>query len=158
MIELLCQIKESVEQAQLKNKNQLDSKAISRFETGYQSIIDKGYSQNPLPDPPPDQARKRGRVKKSKPRNLLERLDTYRQEALTFMYDFRVPFDNNLAERDLRMMKVQQKISGCFRTGEGARIFCRNRGYISTIKKQNRNVLEEVQAALLKNPFMPQLE
>ncbi len=158
MIELLCQIKESVEQAQLENKNQLDTEAISQFETRYQTIIDNGYSQNPLLDPPPDQARKRGRVKKSKPRNLLERLDNYRREALTFMYDFRVPFDNNLAERDLRMMKVQQKVSGCFRTGEGAQIFCRNRGYISTIKKQNQNVLEEIQAALLKNPFMPQLE
>ena len=60
------------------------------------------------------------------------------------MTDFRVPFDNTLAERDLRMMKVTQKISGTFRSAEGPRAFCRSRGFISTLKKQGRNVLEDV--------------
>ena len=103
--------------------------------TGYQKILDEGYAQNPLPPLPANARKQRGGRKKSKPRNLIERLDRHREEALAFMYDFNVPFDNNLAERDIRMMKVQQKISGMFRTEDGAKAFCRIRSYISTARK-----------------------
>jgi len=71
------------------------------------------------------------------------------------MYDFRVPFDNNLAERDIRMMKVKQKVSGAFRTGKGADIFCRIRSYIATVQKNAGNIIHAVQRAFQGNPFIP---
>ena len=86
---------------------------------------------------PPKIAGKRGRTKKSKSRNLLERLRDYEKSVLLFMLNPEVPFTNNLAENDIRMTKVHQKISGCFRSEEGAEIFCAVRNYISSCRKQN---------------------
>ena len=139
MQKLLCEIKEKVELEKQKS-DCLDKQTIRDFECLYQKILISGY----LANPPPEQKgkkRRRGRPKKSEPLNLLDRFRDFSRETLEFMYDFNVPFDNNLAERDLRMMKLQQKISGTFRSKEGADMFCRIRGYISTIKKQNMNVL-----------------
>ena len=78
----------------------------------------------------------------------------YAHETLAFMYDFNVPFDNNLAERDVRMIKVQQKISGTFRSEVGAKYFCRIRGYISTVKKQKFNVLNAIESSFLNEPVI----
>ena len=89
--------------------------------------------------PPPDESQrkgKRGRLKRSKARNLLERLRDFEQDVLRFMEVESVPFTNNQGENDLRMTKVQQKISGCFRSMDGAKIFCRVRSYLSTCRKQ----------------------
>ena len=130
----------------------LNSNTIKEFEKRYDKIVLKGYRCNPHP---PDQSGRRGRKKKSKPLNLLERLKNYKGGILGFMNDFAIPFDNNQAERDLRMTKVQQKITGCFRSDEGGMIFSRIRGYISTVKKYNENVFEALQGLFNDRLFMP---
>jgi len=92
---------------------------------------------------------------KAAARKLINRLVTKRDEILLFMTDFRVPFDNNQAERDLRMLKVKQKISGCFRTEKGAEEFCRLRSYVSTMKKQGHSVMETMKSVFAGKSIMP---
>ena len=93
MIDCLLDIKAAVDLAK-QTTDGLQESQIPDFEMRYQQILDEGYTQNPLPPPPPHERKKRGRRKKTKPRNLLERLDEHRAEALAFMHDFNVPFDN----------------------------------------------------------------
>ena len=101
---------------------------------------------------------KRGRVKQSKARNLLCRLRDGMPQTLRFMYDFAVPFDNNLAERDVRMMKVQQKVSGGFHSDGGADAFCGVRSYISTLRKQGQAILPALEHVFLGKPVCPNLQ
>jgi len=138
---LLLHIKEHVDHAKAAGLSALLPQQIAQFQTQYREIVDRAlqpYLTAPTTSSPPT----RGRQKQSKTKNLLDRFERYQAETLRFMTDFRVPFDNNLAERDLRMIKVKQKISGTFRSSAGTRAFCRIRGFISTLKKQGRNVLE----------------
>ena len=90
-------------------------------------------------------------------RKLANRLSAKREHILLFMTDFRVPFDNNQAEHDLRMLKVKQKVSGCFRTEKGAEEFCRMRSYISTMKKQGHSVMETIKSLFAGKILMPAL-
>lgn len=154
MQELLLTIKGAVAHQKENAKTHLELEQLREFESQYSRIIALGYEENPVVREENPQG-KRGKAKKTKARNLLERLDQMRQETLNFMYDFRIPFDNNQAERDIRMMKVQQKISGGFRTWQGAQTFCRLRGYISTVKKNSVPVLGAIRDALLGRPFVP---
>ncbi len=113
----------------------LDAQESQKYRLKYRVILKQGEIECPEPIRPKKKG-KRGRIKKSKSRNLLERLRDYEQDALRFMDIQRVPFSNNLGESDIRMTKVQQKISGCFRSMDGAQIFCRVRSYLSTCRKQ----------------------
>jgi len=122
----------------------------------YQAILREGFAENPELKPPPGPKR-RGRLKRTKAQNLLSRLRLHEPAVLAFMHDSRVPFTNNQAEQDLRMMKVQQKISGAFRTFEGAKVFARVRAYLSTVRKNKRDLFEEIVAALSGKPFMPSI-
>jgi transposase len=108
----------------------------------YRKLLKRGDKECPKPEPKPPG--KRGRAAKPRSRNLLERLMEREDEVLRFITNEAVPFTNNQAERDLRMMKVQQKISGCFRSMEGAKVFCLIRGYISTCLKQGMTASEAV--------------
>lgn len=113
----------------------LDAQESEEYRLKYRAILKQGEIECPEPIRPKKKG-KRGRIKRSKSRNLLERLRDYEQDALRFMYNELVPFSNNLGENDIRMTKVQQKISGCFRSIDGARIFCRVRSFLSTCRKQ----------------------
>lgn len=151
MIGHLLAIKGAVDEAKA---NRLSKKYLRRFERRYRRILKMGRVENPVARREPGR-RKRGRPKKSKAANLLGRFEGYRNEILAFMYDFRVPFDNNLSERDIRMLKVRMKISGAFRSEEGGKAFCRIRGYISTARKNAVNAIDAIRSAFAGKPFVP---
>jgi transposase len=98
---------------------------------------------------------KKGRQKRTKAQNLIKRLKERQADYLRFMTDDQVPFTNNQAERDLRMMKLQMKISGCFRTVVGAEDFARIRSYISTMRKNGYKVFNGIKLAILGQPLTP---
>ena len=102
--------------------------------------------------------KKRGKAAQTKAKNLLDRFIHYKERILRFLNDLRILFDNNQAERDIRMMKLQQKISRTFRSIEGAVAFCRIRAYISTVRKNNLNVMDVILAALNGAPNYLELQ
>jgi len=150
---LLGEIKKAVESAHRQGHLALSQAQIVDFESRYARLLEEGYRANPPPEEPPP--KKRGRKKQSKPQNLLDRLRDHKQEVLAYMYDFKVPFDNNQAERDLRMVKLKQKVSGCLRTKAGAELFCQIRSYTSTARKNDRSALDALRMALAGSPFYP---
>lgn len=153
MIDLLCKIHDTVKEAKLNNQTGLEPSKINAFELKFQEIIDRGYQANPEPVPDSDAPKTRGRKKRPKPLNLILRLDLERKQVLGFMHDFSVPFDNNLAERDIRMTKLKLKTSGTFRSLKGANAFARIRGYISTLRKQGLNILDSLVNLFRGNPL-----
>ncbi|MBK8988175.1 MAG: IS66 family transposase [Chloroflexi bacterium] len=155
MIVCLLAAKQLVAEAYQAGETELSVEQLQRIHQVYDTIVAFGLEKTRYPmNIRPCQTRRR---KKTKARNLVERFDKQQEAILRFVHDFKVPFDNNLAERDIRMMKVQQKISGSFRSWEGAEQFCSLRTYISTIRKQGLNVWEALGSLFDDDVLMPQL-
>ena len=119
----------------------LASNHAKKWRKQYRKLLEQAKTDCPAP-PETARAGKRGRIKRSKARNLLERLRDFEQDVLRFMDNTEVPFTNNQGENDIRMTKIHQKISGCFRSMEGAKMFCRIRSYLSTYRKQGVSASE----------------
>jgi transposase len=153
MIDHLLAVKEAVATASATGLTALPPAEQECFLKGYERIVQAGYAQNPVAAP--HGPKRRGRRKQSKARNLLDRFRDHSDGILAFMRDFAVPFDNNQSERDLRMMKLRQKISGTFRSFQALVNFCRIRGYVSTARKNGLNALDALQRVFLGNPFVP---
>ncbi len=151
---LLREMKATTEHARLLGHRYLADAARDAFVARYDALLGAGLAANPPPVRRPGQ---RGRVKQSPARNLLERLWLGRAEVLAFLDDLTIPFDNNQAERDLRMLKVQQKVSGCFRSAGGGAAFARLRGYLSTLRKQGVALLAALEALVAGQPLYPAL-
>jgi transposase len=154
LADLLIKIKEAVSAARL-SQSALTPEQLRAFQRRYKRLIAQGLRANPLPQKSLEQAHQRGRAKRSPPRNLLERLQEHQQAVLAYMYDFEVPFDNNQAERDLRMAKLKQKVSGCFRSAQGAQVFCQLRAYLSTARKNRQPILGVLRSAFAGEPYWP---
>jgi transposase len=134
---LLLEIKDATTQA----GGSVTEREAKSFRRRYRNILTRGDRECPPPAPKDHPARP-GRMARTKSRNLLERLRNFETETLRFMTDKLVPFTNNQGENDERMTKVQQKISGCFRSFQGAQIFCRVRSYLSTCRKHGLGATE----------------
>jgi transposase len=161
LAKLLVEIKNAVEAARSRGHSALTEQVREEFFRRYDELVRRGLELNPERtkrrrqlEPGAAEAKKgRGRIGQSEAHKLVARLESRRAEVLRFMTDFRVAFDNNQAERDLRMIKLQQKIGGCFRTGEGAREFCRLRSVISTARKQGQGVLDSIEQVFRGQPL-----
>ena len=153
MKKLLIEIKKEVD-LNWNTANALTSDKIEAFEKRYTKLLKDGFDEDYIAN---SELYDEKKVKRSTSLNLLNRLSAYKEQILTFMYDFNIPFDNNLAERDLRMTKVKQKISGTFRSLEGANSFTRIRGYVSTVRKNGLNTLDCIRSIFTSNPVDPTL-
>ena len=150
MAELLRGTLHQVHLAKASGATSLSRSQLKSVTARYDELVRAGLAANP----PPVRTGKRGRPSRTKAGNLADRLDRYRADVLRFATDFSVPFENNQAERDIRMVKLQQKISGSFRTETGASSFLTVRSYISTARKQQVNVLDALRDLFEGKPFL----
>ncbi len=146
MINLLIEMLAARNQAMDRGQAALDPELVKQFEGRYDNILKEGWKANP---------RRPGRAQRSRPGNLLRRLDEHRAEVLRFLHDFRVPFTNNEIERDLRMVKLHEKVSGGWRSDDGARAFLRVRSYLATARKQGQGMLEVLAQVFEGRPWLP---
>lgn len=129
-------MKEAVEKAQAASRTYLTRKKLVAFESEYDRLVQQGLRVNRPPKGLEGQRVKRGLIKQSMTKNPLDEIKLSKECVLAFMHDFQVPFDDKQAERDIRMMKVKQKIAGSFRPFRGAEILCEIRSYLSTAHKK----------------------
>jgi hypothetical protein len=151
MIELLVEINTAVKTAKAAGHHRLESCAWIGFEQRYRDLIAQGWQAHPPPPP----TGKQGRPKLGTAGSLLRRLDIYQHDVLRFATDFDVPFDNNQAERDIRMIRIQQKISGSWRSEAGADAYLAVRSYLSTARKQHRNAIEVLRDLFTGTAWLP---
>ena len=150
MIDLLIRCRDYCVAARQAGQTALSAWRIRRIFKDYNAILNKALVRNP---PAQRQAKRRGRTKQSVAFNLIKRMREHATEVLRFVTDLRVPFTNNLAERAIRMPKVKQKISGCFRTLQGAQTFCIIRSYLDTMRKQGHNMFEVLRQTFIGRPL-----
>lgn len=146
--ELLIAMKKVKDKALAAGKDEVSYYHRHKFDKQYDEILKTAYEENPLPEPT---AKKQGRQKRSKVLNLICRLENYKASVCLFIRNLRVPFDNNQAERDLRMIKVKTKVSGCFRSEEGAQEYLKIMSYIGTAHKHGINAFTAIREALNGN-------
>ncbi len=160
-------MKAAVEQARTRSDQRLGDAERRTFIVRSEELLAAGLAANPPPSPPPQRPPpqrppgQRGRLKQSPARNLLERLWLGQTAVLgisAFLDDVTIPFDNNQAEQDLRMLKVQQKIAGSFRAEGGSAAFARIRGYLSSMRKQGVALLAALQSVFSGQPLYPALD
>ena len=151
MIGLLLEIKEEVERVRASRQEQISPRRQQEYLYRYDQVI---AMANKINGPPEGEASPEAVEVCKEARRLIRRLEQRREEVLRFMTDLRVPFDNNGSERDLRMVKLQQKIGGSFRTPEGAEEFCRIRSYISSARKQNHSLLIVLERVFRGKPLV----
>jgi transposase len=149
---LLLEIKAGVDTRKTEGFKNMEEAFISEMEAKYDAIVAEGYEAHPMPI---KEEGKKGVVKKSKTQNLLERFKNHKDDILRFMKDFRVPFGNNVAEQAMRMMKLKQKISGCFRSQQGAVAFAAIRSYIDTARKHGFSVYEAILSNIEMDTLFP---
>ncbi len=147
---LLLEMKTVVDSSKEQGKQNLDAAQEQMLIEKYENLMQQGYMEHPLCQ---KETGKRGAAKKSKTQNLLERFQRHKEEMVRFVKDFTIPFDNNIAEQAIRMMKVKQKISGCFRSKNGAQCFAIIRSYIDTIRKQGHSITDALKLAILGKPI-----
>jgi transposase len=155
---LLLAMKAAVAQARTRGEQRLPDAERRTFLAHYDDLMAAGLAANAPPPSPEREPGQRGRSKQSPARNLLERLWLGKSEVLAFLDDFTIPFDNNQAEQDLRMLKVQQKIAGSFRADSGSEAFARIRGYLSSMRKQGVALLAALQTVIIGQPLYPALD
>lgn len=153
MTDAIMAIKDAVDDAKSKGHGSLGAGELARLTRRYDDAVKSGARQNKVVLADLETGR-RG-AKKTKALNLLARLHLGKDRVLLFAHDFSVPFDNNLAERGVRMSKVKQKISGVFRGKDGGRIYCRIRSYVDTARKNGVNAFKAVLDAFMGKPFIP---
>ena len=144
----LLKMKKLKEKAVSEGKEELSRYHLQKISRQYDEIIKTAHKENPQPEKEPG---RKGRRKKGKVLALVERLEKYKGEVCRFIKDFRVAFDNNQAERDLRMIKTKTKVSGCFRTEEGIRNYLTVMSYVGTAKKHGKNAYEAIKSIFENN-------
>jgi len=151
MADLLVEINTAVKTAKTAGHPRLEPSEWTAFEQRYRDLITDGWRAHPLPPP----TGKQGRPKLGTAGSLLRRLDIYQDDVLRFATNFAVPFDNNQAERDIRMIRIQQKISGSWRSDTGADAYLAVRSYLSTARKQHRNALDVLRDLFTGTTWLP---
>lgn len=145
-IKLLIDMKETKEKAIGRGEEKLSEEKLYEFDLKYDRIIELGYTENPISEERKEKTR--GRKKKGKTLALIERLDKHKVSVCLFIHNFDVPFDNNLAERDIRMIKTKTKVSGCFRSLLGAENYLKIMSYVGSAKKHGYSAYEAIRNAI----------